>query len=307
MANPLDRTSFVQVLEAHHREVAENKFKQLPKMRDRLFKVINSDSAWESFYNVGSIPDIPKFNGYLESVGISPGYYTKIEPLQFAAQIISERRLMDTKKYPVFDKIAEGLIESANRVMEKYAASFYNNAFSTAFDFMESEEGVPLCSSSHTTKSGTSTTNGFDNAGTSAMDKTSVAATKIIMKQFRNDISERIDTGDDFVLIYPDELDETAYEIVKTPRGLDTGDGNVNYNFGRYELIPYSRLSDNDTNNWFMAIKSRMMEDALWINGIAPETKNTVDWDTYALKQAVYMVCGCGFKDWRPFYGHQVS
>lgn len=307
MANPLDRASFVELLETRHREVAENKYKQLPKMRDQLFRVINSDSAWESFYNVGSIPDIPKFNGYLTTLGISPGYYTKVEPLQFGGQIISERRLMDTKKYPVFDEIAEGLIDAANRVMEKYAANQFNHAFSTAFDFMESEEGVSLCSSSHTTKSGTSTTYGFDNSGTSAMDKTSVAATKIIMKQFRNDISERIDTDDDFELIFPDELEETAFEIVKTPRGLDTAALNENFNYGRYAMIPYSRLSDSDTNNWFMTLKSRRMKDNIWINAIAPETKDTVDWDTYALKQAIYMVCGCGFLGWQWVYGHVVS
>jgi hypothetical protein len=214
---------------------------------------------------------------------------------------------MDTKKYPVFDKIASGLIESDSRVREKFGARTFGYGFSTAFDFQESEEGVALFSSSHTTKSGTSTTYGFNNAGTSAMNKTSIAATRVIMKQFRNDISERIDTGDDFVLIFPDELEETAYEIVKTPSGYDTAGKDSNFQYNRYELIPYSRLSDIDSNNWFMGIRSRMKEDLLWINAVGPETKDTVDWDTFALKQSIYDVFGCGFKAWTWGYGHQVS
>src|SRR4030042_2775805 len=266
MTSPLDRASFVELLEKRHREVAENKYKQLPTMIPKLYRVIKSVAAWESFCNVGSIPDIPRFNGTLTTLGISPGYYTRIEPIQFAAQIITERRLMDTKQYPVFDKIASGLIESDGRVGEKFGARTFGYGFSTAFDFMESEEGVALFSSSHTTKSGTSTTYGFDNAGTSAMSKTTIAATRVLMKQFRNDISERIDTGDDFVLIFPDELEEVAYEIVKTPSGYDTAGKDANFQYNRYELIPYSRLSDIDSNNWFMGIRSRMKEDLLWID-----------------------------------------
>jgi hypothetical protein len=307
MANPLDRASFVELLETRHREVSERKYKDLPSVISKLYRMLPSDSAWESFYNVGSVPDIPLFNGALTSLGISPGYYTKIEPKQFAGQIINERTLMDDKKYPVFDRIAEGLTESAHRVREKYAVRPIGYAFSTAFDFMESEEGVALCSSSHTTKSGTSTSSGFDNAGTSAMSKTSIAATRIIMKQFRNDISERIDTDDSFAIICPDELEETAYEIVKTPAGYDTVGKDVNFQYGKYEIIPISRLSDIDSNNWFMALKSRMKNDLVFIDRVTPEYKTTVDWATYAIMQAIYMRIAAGWLDWRWIYGHEVS
>jgi hypothetical protein len=296
MTSPLDRASFVELLEKRHREVAENKYKQLPTMIPKLYNVMKSDAAWESFYSVGSIPDIPRFNGVLTTLGIAPGYYTRIEPVQFAAQIVTERRLMDTKQYPVFDNIAEGLVESAYRVREKSGARTFGYGFSTAFDFMESEEGVALFSSSHTTK-----------AGTSSMSKSSVAATRVIMKQFRNDISERIDTSDDFMLIFPDELEEIAYEIVKTPSGYDTAGSDANFQYNRYELVSYSRLSDIDSNNWFMGIRSRMKKDLLWVDAVGPETKDTVDWDTFALKQSIYDVFGCGWKDWRWCYGHEVS
>jgi len=289
------------------REVSENKYNELPSMIDKLYRVMSSDSAWEEFYGVGAVPDIPEFNGFLSSLGIAPGYHTRIEAKEYAGQIIAERKLIDDKKYSVLDGRAEGLMEAANRVREKKAMRQFGYAFSTAFDFMESEEGVALCSSSHATKAGTSTSSGFDNAGTTAMSKTSIAATRLLMRQFRNDISERIEVGDDLALVFPDNLHETAYEIVKTPMGYDTAGKDVNFQYSRYELIPYLRLDDVDTNNWFMVWKSQMKKDLIWIDRVKPEPKNTVDWDTYALKQAIYFRCAAGFQDWRFIYGHQVS
>jgi len=204
--------------------------------------MLPSDSAWEEFYSVGAVPDIPEFNGKISYLGIAPGYHVKIEPKEYAGGIQAERKLIDDKKYSVLDNRAAGLMTAAQRTREKLGVRTFANAFSAAFDFMTSEEGVALCSSSHTTKAGTSTASGFDNAGTSALSKTSVAATRLLMRQFRNDISERIDMSDNLALIVPDNLADTAYEIVNTPKSLDTAEGNVNPQYKRHTVIPYLRL-----------------------------------------------------------------
>jgi len=307
MASPLTSSQFVRLLDQRLREVSEAKYNDLPSMIPKLYRMIDSDSAWDEFYSIGAVPDIPEFTGSLSTLGIAPGFHTQIEAKEFAAEIISQRKLIDDKKYSVLDAQAEGLMGAAHRVKEKKGMRTFGYAFSTAFDFMESEEGVALCSSSHTTKAGTSTSSGFDNSGTSAMNKTSVAATRVLMRKFKNDISERIDVGDDLMLVYPDELDETAYEIVKTPAGYDTAGKDANYAYGRYSLCPYPRLSDVDANNWFMVWKSQMKKDLLWIDRVMPEAKNTVDYSTYALRQAIYFRCAAGFQDWRWVYGHVVT
>ena len=307
MGSPLDSAQFVRLLDQRLREVSENKYKELPSMIPKFYRMLDSSGAWEEFYGVGAVPDIPEFNGKLTNLSISPGYSTKIEPKEYAGQLVAERKLIDDKKYAVLDGRAAGLMEAANRVREKKGMRTFGYAFSTAFDYMESEEGVALCSSSHTTKSGVSTSTGFDNAGTSAMNKTSIAATRLLMRKFKNDIGERIEVGDDLALVYPDALDETAYEIVKTPAGFDTAGKDANFQYGRYELIPYLRLDDVDSNNWFMVWKSQMKRDLIWIDRIAPESKNTVDWDTYSLKQAMYFRCAAGFISWPWIYGHAVT
>uniref|UniRef100_A0A6H1ZP86 Putative capsid protein n=1 Tax=viral metagenome TaxID=1070528 RepID=A0A6H1ZP86_9ZZZZ len=307
MGNPLDSAAFVRLLDTRLREVSEAKYKDLPTMIPKLYRMLSSDSAWEEFYSVGAVPDISEFNGRLSYLPVYPGYHTRIEPKEYAGGLQSERKLFDDKKYSVLDGRAEGLMESAQRVREKKGALPFTQAFSTAFHYQSSEEGVSLCSSSHATKSGTSTTSGFDNSGTDALNKTSVAATRLAMRLFRNDISERIEVGDDLALIVPDNLADTAFELVRTPKGMDSAEGNVNMAYGRYEVIPYLRLDDSDTNNWFMVWKSQMKKDLVFIDRIKAELENTVDFETKMMKHSVYMRLACGFLDWRFIFGNLVS
>lgn len=307
MGSPLDSSQFVRLLDNRLREVSENKYNDLPSMIETLFRIIDSESAWEEFYQIGSLPDIPEFNGKLSYLGIAPGYHTKIEHKEYAAGIQTERKLIDDKKYSVLDARAEALMGSAHRTREKQAARPFNYAFSTAFDYMNSEEGVALCSNSHTTKSGTSTSSGFDNLATTALSKTQVSTIRLAMRLFRNDISERIDVGDDLALIVPDALADTAMEITQTPKGLYTAEHTKNMSAGRYEVIPYIRLDDYDTSNWFMVWKSQMKKDLLWMNRIMPELKNTVDYETYMMKHAIYFRNSWGWIDWRWIYGNQVA
>ncbi len=307
MGSPLDSSQFVRLLTNEMREVAENKYNQLPSMIPTFYRNIDSDSAWEEFFSVGAVPDIPEFTGKISYLGIAPGFHIKIEPKEYAGGIQSERKLIDDKKYAVLNNNGAGLMTAAHRTREKSGVRTFSNAFSTAYDFQTNEEGVALVSNSHTTKSGASTTTGFDNLGVTSLTKTSLAAARLAMRQYRNDIAERIDIGDNLALIVPDALEETAREIVNTPKGYETAAQTANFHAGRYEVIPYLRLDDSDTNNWFLVDKTRMKESLVWINRINPELNNTVDFETYILKTALYMRYAYGFLDWRWIFGSQVS
>lgn len=306
---PLSKSQFIRLLDKRLTDVEEQakKYSDLQSMRSKLFRVINSDRPWEEYYSVGSLPDIPEHVGQLAYLPIYPGYHTLIEPKHYAAGVQISQLLLEDKQYDVLEDMASELVMSAERVKEKQAVRAFAYAFSSAFDYMQSEEGVALCSSSHTTKSGTSTSSGFDNAGTSALSKTSLAATRILMRQFRNDISERIDMSENYALIVPDNLYETAWEIVNTPKGYNTGDGNANMQYQRYEIIPYPRLDDYDTNNWFLVNKDLMARDLLWINRIDNQINHDWDFETFASKISIRYRVAYGHKDWRWVAGHLVS
>lgn len=307
MSSPLTSAQFVRLLDNRLKEVSEKKYNDLPSMIPKLFKEVPSDAAWDEYFEIGAVPDIPEFNGKLSYLSVAPGFHTKIEHKEYAAGLMHERKLIEDKKYNVMEDRTSGLMTSAQRKREKLAVRAWAYAFSTAFDFQTREEGVALCSSSHTTKSGTSTTSGFDNAGTSALSKTSVAATRILMRQFRNDISERVDMSDNFALVVPDNLADLAMEINGTRSGYDTAASDINTQYQRYEVIPYLRLDDYDSNNWFMTNMDLQKQDLMFNDRVKPELTNTVDFETFAMKSAVYMRCSYGFRDWRWVYGHQVS
>lgn len=297
-----------RLLDRRLREVADfdKIYKDLNPMIPTLFRSVDSDDAVVEFYSVGSLPDHQEFTGKIPFVNRSPGYHVKIEPAEYALGRQLERKFLDDKKWPVFDAEAIALVNSASRTMEKKAAGVFTGAFSTAFQYQTNEEGIALCGA-HKTKSGTSTASGFSNTGTSALSKTSVAATRILMRQFRNDVSERIEMSDNFALIVPDNLADMAYEIVNTPKGLDTAEGNVNPQYKRYKIIPYARLDDSDTNNWFMVNLDLMKNDLVFIPRIKPETRTQIDFHTLVTMISSYTRFAVGSIGWRFIYGMAVT
>ena len=306
MANPLTSSQFVRLMDKRLRQVFEGEFKEIPPMISQLYNVMKGDAAWEEFFEIGNLGDIPEFNGKLQYLSISPGYYTRIEPKEYAGGLQFERKLLEDKKYNVLDGRARQLTQSAYRTMDKIAVRPFAYAFSTAFDFMYSEEGVALCSDSHSTKSGVSTTTGFDNAGTSALSKTSLAATRLAMRRFKDDIGNRIVIEPDTLLV-PDNLYDTAMEIVGSEKDPTSANNTINMMKGRFKVLPYLRLDDYDTNNWFMIDSSMMKKYLLWINRVAPDVNNTIDFETFIWKYSIYFRIGYGHLNWRWLYGNNVT
>lgn len=307
LVSPLTSSAFVRLLKKDLYEVSENEYNDLAQQGKALYRVLSTTEAQTEFYGVSGLPDIPEFNGKLSYLGRAPGYHTKIEPKEFGAGVITERKFIDDNQWPVLRDHARELVRSNVRTQEKYRARPFNYAFSSAFDFMESEENVSLCSDSHTTKSGTSTASGFDNKGTSALSKTTLATAWLAMRQFRDSMSERIEMSDNYMLIVPDTLGDLAEEIVGTVKGLDTAEGNINPQYGRYMVMRYMRLDDYDTNNWFLVNKDLMKKHLIWIDRISQETDSIPDFETKAVKHSIYSRWGYGFKDWRWIYGNAVS
>lgn len=306
MGNPVISENFIRLLDTRLKEVSDKAWDEIPSQKGDLYKDVPSDSAWEEFFSVSGVGDVPAFNGKLDYLSMNPGYLTRIEPKEYAAGLAFERKFLDDKKYSVMSDQVEQLTMAAQRTKAKMEVDPFAYAFSSAFNFMYSEEGVSLCSDSHTTKAGVSTASGFDNAGTSALNKTSVAATRLAMLRFRNDIGERIVVDPD-TIVCGESLADTAYEIVGSDKDPESGNNTKNMNYKRYNVLVLKRLDDYDTNNWFMVDSRQMKKHLLWIDRVSKETNMTVDFETFMLKWSIYFRCGNGFKDWRWIMGHNVS
>lgn len=139
------------------------------------------------------------------------------------------------------------------------------------------------------------------------MNKTSIAATRLLMRRFKSDIGERIDIGDSLAIVCPDNLADLAGEIVGTASGYDTAAQDKNMDYGRYEIIAHRRLDDNDTNNWFMVDKAKMKSFLMWFDRIKPEVSTTVDFETFVFMIGIYFRFSYGWTNWRWIFGHNVS
>jgi len=301
---------FKNLLDKHLNQVAEKEFEDLVKseaMIPKLFDVMSGTSAWWEYMDISDAADIPKFSGELEYLQVYPGYTTRIEPAEFAAGIRFERKFIDDNQWNVLRDRVGILSQSYFRTKEKDAVKIFTNAFSSAFDYMTSEEGLSLCNNAHLSKSGATTTSGFDNLGTTALNETSLEAARIAANKFRNDIGERIYTDFD-TLIVPDALARTAYEIVGTDKGLYSAEGTVNVQKGRWNVIVYKLLDDTDSNNWYIADSRAMKRFLKWIDRVPMQTSSEFkEFDTFALKYSIYGRWGWGFTNWRWLMGFQVT
>lgn len=309
MGTPIARSAFVLLLGDTLRAVAEDQYADLVKMKDVFFKNVPSEKAWEEYMDVSDLGDIREFNGKIEYLPMYSGYRKVIEPKEYASGVQVQQKFIEDNRYDVLTNFAKKLMKSAVRTQEKHAVGAFNDAFSGTYDYMTTnEEGVALCSNSHTTKvPGVSTSGGgFDNLGATALSKTSLAANRLLMKGFKSSIGERIEIGDRMSLVIPEALRDTAEEITGTPAGLYTADGTVNTEYGRTGVIPYARLDDNSSTNWFLVDMDRMKESLFWIDRKPLVHDVTEDWDTYNMLQKIRGRWGYGVIDWRWLFGSNV-
>ena len=306
---------FNRLLDDRLTKVFENKVAEYaPKMIAKMYNVDTTDKMFDEYSDIEALPDIPDFNGTLAFITNAPGYYTKIEQKEFGAVTQFERKLLDFKRYAVMDKRVDNLALALNRTKEKKAVRPFANAFSAAFDYQSSEEGVALCSSSHTTKVvGVSTTSGFSNAGTSALSKTSIGATRLAGKRFRMGNGELANVQLDTIVV-PSALYDTACEATgydprsgaTSDKDPDSANGKINVDRG-IKVIEWNYLDDYSTKSWFMVDSVMMKKFLLWLESMKAEYEMRADFHTKTVENSVYARWANGFTAWQWIYGNQVS
>lgn len=305
MANPHTSGSFGDLLDPRFQKIFYETYPQLPSMLGELYTMVSSNGRNDMRYSqVGTLPDWTAFSGTVNYESSSQGYDTVATPLEFASGIQVERALFDDDQYGIMDQRPKALATSAARTREVHGARMFNNAFSVDTLFYVNSEGVALCSNSHTTTSGASTSTGFDNLGTAALSATAVASARIAMRDFRGDQAERLNIMPDEMWI-PPALYEVAYEIVSSMGKVDTANNNRNVHEGVYTVKEWNYLTD--TNNWFLVDSSMRKQMVMWSDRIPIEFAFTEDLDTIVAKWRGYMRYVPFQVDWRWVYGHQVS
>lgn len=298
-------TAFGDLLDPRFQQIFHENLDQLPDMLPMLYNFPagngRNNMTWSQ---VGTLPDFTEFTGSINYSEQSQGYDTTSTPVEFSNGIQVERKLYDDDQYNIMDQKPMALSNSYYRTRQKHGARPLNNAFSVDNYFYNNSEGVSLCSDSHTTNSGASTANGFDNLGTASLTATAVAAARIQMVGFRGDQADRISVMPD-ELWYPPNLYEQAAEIIGSAGKLDTANNNVNVHQNRYTGREWNYMTD--TNNWFMMDSSMKKQMLHWVDRTPIEFAMVEDFDTLLAKWRAYCRYSNAHTDWRFIFGANVS
>ena len=297
--------NFGDLLDPRFQKIFTDRYEQLPDMISKLYGVEGHNGRdTQKWGQVGTISDFEEFAGNVNYQTQNEGYDTIATFKTFTNGIQVERQLFDDDQYSIMNQRPKALATSASRTRQRHAAQMYNNAFSVDNTFANNSEGVALCSDSHTTTSGASTTSGFDNAGSAALSATAVAAARIAMVNFRGDQAEKIQILPSEIII-PNDLYEQANEIVTSLGKLDVNTNNTNVHKDQYEIIEWNYLTD--ANNWFMADATMREDSTHWVDRTPLEFAMSEDFDTFIAKWRAYMRYTAAYSDWRWIYGSQVA
>ena len=291
--------NFGYLLDPGLRKIFMDEFSLPDSQLDKLFSVEKSSKATEYDYGIGGLGDLEEFNGTIGYGDFSGQYRTSYTHREWVKGIKIERKLVDDDLYSVINKRPQSLALVAKRTREKHGASVFNNAFNTSV--FTGGDTFALCADAHTFE-GTGTTQ--DNAGSTALSKTSLATARLAMRDYLDETDNLINTRGDTLLV-PPELEQTAWELVSSKAEHGTANNTANFWQGRYKVIVWDYLTD--TNNWFL-IDSRYAKMFLrWFDRIPVEFNKDKDFDTYISKWSTYTRYTYGFSGWQWIYGQAVS
>lgn len=302
-------TNFPDVTEltARFTRIFNETYEQLPDRVEELFFRMSSTRVNERFSSVGTFGNIPLFTGTVTYGDVAQGYDSTLTPLEFAGGMQIERALMDDDQHDVINSRPKSLAEAMNRLMQTEAARSFNNSFSVDTRYNSHSEAVALCSNSHTTTSGASTTSGFDNLNTGAFNLVNLATARVQMRGFRGDQAERISIMPDLVLFPAQSIYVDVFETLSSSGRPDTANRAENVHYKQYKAIEWEYLTD--TNDWWL-IDSQFMKSPhgnIWIDRVKPEFAFVEAFDEIIGKWRTYCRIGAGHYDWRWVNGAQVS
>lgn len=303
---PALSSTFGDLRDARFKEIFYERFTQLQSMLKEFydFDDLGPEKTQTRYSGVGTFSDFTEYTGSATYDDLYPDYTHTLTHKAFTKFFSVERTLFDDDLSHIFTQKPKGLATAAHRTRETHGARPFNNAFAVDTFFAAHSEGVALCSNSHTTNSGASTSVGFDNLTTAPLSAAAVEANRISMVDFRNDRGGRISIVPDGLVI-PPNLYATAYEIVASMGKVDQSTNNANVHYGQYDIYEWNFLTDS--NNYFMIDKSAMKDQLKWLDRIPLEFGWVEDFEGFLAKYRAYMRYSNGWTGWRWILGGLVS
>lgn len=279
-------------------EVIFTEFNPMPPQFSKIFRVMKSTRSAEQTTQVAGLglPVVIPENGPMQYDSGVPGFNKTYVHDQVGLGFRASRIMADDDKHSLIRFFGEELGRSMREYIEIRVAAHFNNGFTTnGFD------GQPLFSTSHPlVKAG-----GVQSNRLAVASDLDIPAIELMLTDFRLMVDH---TGKKIrvpaeKLVIPPQLEFAAAEILAGTWRSDTSNRTVNAFRHRDRESPFTSsmvwdyLTDPDA--WFICgPKERTQLRFYWRE--KPGTVHDVDFDTRAIKTAMWMRYSSG---WNDFYG----
>ena len=271
------------------------KFRGIPSMLPLLYRFKKAEQGIEYDLETGDIGTVPAFDGHISYDSIGEGYKKSVQETEYALGLKVTRRLLRNDLYGVVQDRTSLLAQAFKHLREVRGAFPFVNAFNTSFTVGDT---LQLCSSAHTSNnSGANQSNTTTNAFSAA----NVQTARIAMKKIKTNRDNPMLNIPDTILI-PMDLEDKAYEIIKSMGKVDTSVNNRNYHEGRYKLIVWDNYISS-TTNWFLLNSDIMKQQLVFREWEPVQFFRSGEFDTLVSKYAGYTSFEVSSVEWRWVYG----
>lgn len=300
----LNRENYADLLWVNYSKLIGEGYKKKEKQYDKVFKVLDSDRAYERFLHMGTLPPWRRnnegntFNESEKVEGPEVTIYMRRYDNSFT---ITHEYWMDNKKAAMQGRV-EGrggpveLGEGLRKVCEIEAARIINDGFTVA-----GYDGVPLFANNHPLAGSTAIVSNIAPSGKTAMtnDNMQDAITAMITTQV-DETGYLLQVRPDTLVVSPD-LWMTAQRIFYSTQvaGNNWNDKNV---LGNMKII---RMDYLDSGIWFLKDSSYENLVFYWRERAKfgyERIQKTMDYSFYG-----YARFGVGYTDWRGLYGAKIA
>lgn len=283
MASPMTRGQYpVLTTRAGLKKIYFNEYAQLRELYTSVFNTMTSNRGFEDFLKVSGLGRMQKID---ENEAIT--YDSAVEgnrvlaiPEMYALGFQVSRVLVDDELYNIIGQMTKALARSVRYEQEVQAWGLINDSFAgssyTGFD------GLALCHDSHTMLKGDGAT--WDNKLASDLAASSLEAAVDLFALSVDDQNMNIAIEPKMLLV-PAQGRWTASTLVESPFDpeSDTNAKNPLVDVGlTWMASPF--ITDTDA---FWLFSDKANHDLMFIWRLRPETEDTVDFDTKALKFSV--------------------
>jgi len=291
------RANFGDILEPGFRQIFDDRYDEIPQVFPQIFNVESSDkqdekdSAISGFGYFAETSESEQVS-YEDPVQMYDVTYTH---KKYTKGFKISEELYEDEQYRVMNRKPEQLSRAARRTAEYYAASVFNNGFSTSY---QGGDAKPICSVSHPRSDGGTAQSNASSTGIT-LGETNLNTGILALEGQLDDKGMKI-AAEARTLLVPRALKKTASILVDSTGRPETADNDVNYyrDMG-IKVVAWHYLSSDTA--WYLLDPSNHL--VTWFWRVKPEFKQDNAFDTGQALFKSRMRFSKGWSDWRGVWG----